>query len=167
MTALRVAAVTVTCNRSVVLAGTLVAARAQSRPPDAFYVIDNASDDDTAELLHTEFPDVTYIQLAENLGPAAGFARGIEAAWRDGFEAFWLMDDDSTPERDALETLVNAAGHGGGRTGIVGCRGGVIRFGLIRHIDPHELEDRRMGGELFTTDFVLLDGSLLLRDAVD
>jgi rhamnopyranosyl-N-acetylglucosaminyl-diphospho-decaprenol beta-1,3/1,4-galactofuranosyltransferase len=168
MTSLRVAAVTITHNRSAVLAETLRAARAQTRPPERFYVIDNASGDRTAELLREEFPDVAHVRLGENLGPAGGLARGIETAWADGFDAFWLMDDDSPPEPDALETLLTATERSGRRAVIVGCRGGVIRFGVIRHRDdPHELAHRQVGDGFFAVDFVLLDGSLVLRRVVD
>ena len=164
----RVAAVCVTYNRSAVLAETLRAAETQTRHPDDFYVIDNASDDATTDLLATDFPDVTHIRLDENLGPSGGLARGIEAARTDGFDAFWLMDDDSPPEAAALETLLAAAERGGERAGIVGCRGGVVRFGLIRHLDdPYQLVDRRVAEGLYAVDFVLLDGSLVLRRAVD
>jgi rhamnopyranosyl-N-acetylglucosaminyl-diphospho-decaprenol beta-1,3/1,4-galactofuranosyltransferase len=168
MTMLRVAAVTVTYNRSAVLAETLVAVRAQSRPPDGLYVVDNASDDGTGEVMHTDFPDVTHIRLTENLGAAGGLACGIEAARTDGFDAFWLMDDDSPPLPDALDALLSAAERRAERVGLVGGRGGIVRFGLIRHVrNPHRLADRRVGDELFAVDFVLLDGSLLLRDAVE
>jgi rhamnopyranosyl-N-acetylglucosaminyl-diphospho-decaprenol beta-1,3/1,4-galactofuranosyltransferase len=168
MTPFRVAAVTITYNRSAVLADTLRAAQAQTRSPDRFYVIDNASADRTTELLWQEFPDVRHVRLAENLGPCGGQARGIEAACADGFDAFWLMDDDSPPEPDALETLLTATERGGRRPGIVGCRGGLIRFGVIRHHDdPHDLAHRQVADGLFAVDFVLLDGSLVLRRVVD
>jgi rhamnopyranosyl-N-acetylglucosaminyl-diphospho-decaprenol beta-1,3/1,4-galactofuranosyltransferase len=168
MTPLRVAAVVVTHNRSWVLAETLRAAQVQTRPADSFFVIDNASSDDTTALLRTEFPDVIHVRLPENLGPSGGLAHGIEAACADGFDAFWLMDDDSNPQRGALEKLVTAADHCSTRTGIIGCSGGVVRFGLVRHVhDPHELTDRQVAGGLFRMDFVLLDGSLVLRRLVD
>jgi rhamnopyranosyl-N-acetylglucosaminyl-diphospho-decaprenol beta-1,3/1,4-galactofuranosyltransferase len=168
MTPTRVAAVVVTFNRAAVLSETLCAARAQTRPAERLYVVDNAGDDDTAELLRTEFADVIHLRMAENLGPSGGQARGIDAARGDGFDAFWLMDDDSPPHPDALATLIVAAERGSARTGIVGCQGGVVRFGRVRHVDdPRELGDRRVAGGLFAVDFVLLDGSLVSRRVVD
>src|SRR2546423_3427884 len=51
---------------------------------------------------------------------------------------------------------------------MVGCSGGVIRFGLIRHInDRHRLERHRVANGIFAVDFALLDGSLVLRRTVD
>jgi rhamnopyranosyl-N-acetylglucosaminyl-diphospho-decaprenol beta-1,3/1,4-galactofuranosyltransferase len=167
MTPLRVAAVVVTHNRREVLAETLRAACIQTRPSDRIYVVDNASDDGTGELLRTEFPEVTHQRIADNLG-AGGRARGIEAAWSDGFDAFWLVDDDSAPHADALETLLAAAERGSDRIGMVGCQGGVIRFGLIRHLDDRSrLERHRVADDLFAVDFALLDGSLVLRRTVE
>jgi rhamnopyranosyl-N-acetylglucosaminyl-diphospho-decaprenol beta-1,3/1,4-galactofuranosyltransferase len=167
MTPLRVAGVVVTHNRCSVLAETLRAARAQSTPPERVYVIDNASDDDTTELLCAEFPDVIQIRPEENL-VAGARALGIEAAWSDGFDAFWLVDDDSSPVPDALETLLAAAKRMSEPVGIVGCNGGVVRFGLIRHVkDPHVIKRCQVAENLFAVDFVLLDGSLVLRRTVD
>jgi rhamnopyranosyl-N-acetylglucosaminyl-diphospho-decaprenol beta-1,3/1,4-galactofuranosyltransferase len=167
MTPLRVAAIIVTFNRSAVLRETLRAVRAQSRPPDHAYVVDNAGDDRTGELLSTEFPNVDHLRTGENLGAGAR-VNGIQAACADGFEAFWLVDDDSPPDPDALGTLLGATEGGSARTGIVGCRGGIVRFGLIRHLDELGVLDRpQVSDGFFTVDFVLLDGSLVLRHTVE
>jgi GT2 family glycosyltransferase len=168
MTALRVATVVVTYNRCAVLAETLDAVRAQTRPPDHAYVVDNASDDGTGELLTNRFSDVVHVRMADNVGWSAGLAQGMALARSEGFDAFWLLDDDSPPEPHALEALVAATGEGSARTGIVGSRGGVIRFGLIRHLsDARVGVGPRAGNGPFPVDFVLLDGSLVLRTLVD
>jgi rhamnopyranosyl-N-acetylglucosaminyl-diphospho-decaprenol beta-1,3/1,4-galactofuranosyltransferase len=168
MTPLRVAAVVVTHNRSAVLADTLRAARAQTRPPDRVYVLDNASDDETSEILRTDFPDIIHVRTAENLGCSGGLARGIERASVDGFDAYWLLDDDSPPQPGALATLLTAAESTSERTGIIGCRGGKVTFGLIRHVDhARRLSHHQPRDGLFAADFVLLDGSLVLARVVD
>jgi rhamnopyranosyl-N-acetylglucosaminyl-diphospho-decaprenol beta-1,3/1,4-galactofuranosyltransferase len=168
MTPFRVAAVVVTHNRREVLAETLRAARAQTRPPDRIYVVDNASDDGTGEILRADFPDLLHMRNAENLGCSGGLARGIEAAAVERFDAYWLLDDDSPPQPDALATLLAAAESSSKQTGIIGCRGGVVRLGLIRHIDdPRRLTHRQRCDGLFAADFVLLDGSLVLARVVD
>jgi rhamnopyranosyl-N-acetylglucosaminyl-diphospho-decaprenol beta-1,3/1,4-galactofuranosyltransferase len=163
MTPTRVAGVAVTYNRSAVLAETLHAAQAQSRPPDRLYVIDNASDDDTADVVRREFPDVVYLRMPENLGFPGGVAHGIDAAQRDGYDAYWLVDDDSAPESDALETLTDSRNRG---AGVVGSRGGFVRFGLIRHRDDPRVRHLRAERSA-SADFVLLDGSLVLRSVID
>jgi rhamnopyranosyl-N-acetylglucosaminyl-diphospho-decaprenol beta-1,3/1,4-galactofuranosyltransferase len=167
MTRFRVAAVVVTHNRSAVLAGTLRAIEAQTRSLDRVYVVDNASRDGTPDLLRTEFSDATHIRLAENLGSAGGLARGIAAARDDGFDAYWLLDDDSPPDADGLEVLL-AAQRDVGPSGIVGCQGGIVRRGLIRYLgDRRARLEELVAGRPFRVDFVELDGSVVLREVVD
>jgi rhamnopyranosyl-N-acetylglucosaminyl-diphospho-decaprenol beta-1,3/1,4-galactofuranosyltransferase len=167
MTWLRVAAVVVTHNRRAVLAGTLRAIQAQTRPLDRVYVVDNASGDGTPHLLRAAFADVTHIRSEENLGYAGGLAQGISAARDDGFDAYWLFDDDSSPEADALDVLL-AAQHDGAPAGIVGCQGGIVRHGLIRHLDDPRVRLGVQGADgPFGVDFVQLDGSVIMREVVD
>jgi glycosyltransferase involved in cell wall biosynthesis len=105
--------VVVTHNRRELLANCLAALRAQSRPPDSIFVVDNASTDDTAELLVREArePGIPLHSLhsARNVGGAGGFAIGMKAAVRQETDWLWLMDDDSEPEADALRQLLSAA----------------------------------------------------------
>jgi rhamnopyranosyl-N-acetylglucosaminyl-diphospho-decaprenol beta-1,3/1,4-galactofuranosyltransferase len=167
MTSLRVAAVIVTFKRSAALAETLRAARKQTRPPDCFYVVDNGGDESTAELLRNEFPEMLHLRTRSNLG-TGGRSYGIEAARAAGFDAYWLVDDDSPPVPDALEALLAGANRRSGQVGMVGGQGGVVRFGLIRHIDdPRRLARGRLNANLFAVDFVLLDGSLVLGHTVE
>jgi rhamnopyranosyl-N-acetylglucosaminyl-diphospho-decaprenol beta-1,3/1,4-galactofuranosyltransferase len=105
----RVAAVVVTWNRCELLAEALSALKRQTVPPDALVVVDNASDDGTAELLSTRFPDVEVIRAARNLGGAGGFALGLERILASTYDWIWLLDDDTVPTPTALETLLAAA----------------------------------------------------------
>jgi rhamnopyranosyl-N-acetylglucosaminyl-diphospho-decaprenol beta-1,3/1,4-galactofuranosyltransferase len=166
---MRVAAVIVTRNRSPVLAETLHGVVAQTRPPEAVYVVDNASDDDTEQVVRREFPSVVYLRQTDNLGPPGGHAVGMRTALENGIDAFWLMDDDSHPHPDALESLLMAASAASPRTGMIGCRGGVIRFGRIRHLVGSDQLARQPAAApgIVHADFVVLDGSLVLRRAVD
>lgn len=103
----RVVAVVVTYNRAALLAEAIDALRAQSRPLDAIIVVDNASTDETSEMLR-EYRDVTVHRLARNTGGAGGFAFGLRAALADRADLAWLMDDDTVPTLDALEELLSA-----------------------------------------------------------
>ncbi len=42
------------------------------------------------------------IRTDENLGGAGGFHRGVKAAYDQGFDRIWLMDDDVVPAPDCL-----------------------------------------------------------------
>lgn len=105
---MKVAAVVVTFNRRELLDKTIEGLENQTRPVDKILVINNASTDDTAEFLRNrEYKRPTrVVTSAQNTGGAGGFTLGIEQAYKDGFDAFWLMDDDTVPQPEALEKLL-------------------------------------------------------------
>lgn len=99
-----------TYNRRALLRECLEALRAQTRSPDHVLVVDNASNDGTAEMLETAFPEVETLRLAENVGGAGGFHAGMARAYDAGHDWIWLMDDDTIPTPSALAALVDARG---------------------------------------------------------
>ena len=104
---LRVAAVVVTYNRLPLLQQCLRALAAQSAHLEAIWVIDNASTDGTqtaVQAMHLE--NLVYRNTGKNLGGAGGFAYGVKKAAMAGYDALWLMDDDTIPEREALQNLL-------------------------------------------------------------
>lgn len=102
-----VAVVVVTHNRATLLAGMLDGLAAQTHPPDAIIVVDNASSDGTAELLAARTDlSLRVLALPENTGGAGGFHRGLAAARDAGFDRMWLMDDDVVPAPDCLQVLM-------------------------------------------------------------
>lgn len=104
-----VTAVVVTYNRLPLLRQCLAALRAQTVQGFTVLLVDNASDDGTADYIKAlTMPGLIYHNTGENLGGAGGFARGLEEAVRLGCEAVWIMDDDTLPEPDALEKLLEA-----------------------------------------------------------
>lgn len=106
---LRVAAVVVTYNRLPLLQQCLAALKAQTVPPAAVWVIDNASTDGTREaVLALDWPELIYRNTGSNLGGAGGFACGMQQAASAGYDALWVMDDDTLPEPKALEMLLRA-----------------------------------------------------------
>lgn len=104
-----IAAVVVTFNRKQLLTECLDGLLRQSLPPDAIFIVDNASSDGTdaflQELGYLDRPGIHYLRLATNGGGAGGFFAGMRAAFEAGFEWIWLMDDDTEPESDALEQM--------------------------------------------------------------
>ena len=86
----------------------LEAITTQSLPPTSVHVIDNASTDQTSQMVRRDFPDVTLYTLGTNTGGAGGFATGLAFALADGADLVWLMDDDTVPEPTALAELVSA-----------------------------------------------------------
>jgi rhamnopyranosyl-N-acetylglucosaminyl-diphospho-decaprenol beta-1,3/1,4-galactofuranosyltransferase len=102
-----VAVVVVTYNRAALLTRMLAGLAALDRKPDAVIVVDNASTDHTATVLAgvTDLP-LQVIRPDENLGGAGGFHGGVEAAFEQGYDRIWLMDDDVVPSPDCLDVLM-------------------------------------------------------------
>ena len=108
---MRVVAVVVTYNRKVLLGRCLEALERQSRPPERVLVVDNASTDNTSELVESLSArlclDLRYERLARNGGGAEGFHHGIRIALaEEESDWLWLMDDDCIPAPDALAALL-------------------------------------------------------------
>src|SRR5690242_6912689 len=104
---MRVAAVVVTHRRPVLLARTLAALGAQSRPLDAILLVDNGGD---AGADRASWPaTVKLIRPHANLGGAGGFALGMRHAVAAGHDWIWLLDDDAIARPDALARLLDAA----------------------------------------------------------
>src|SRR5947208_10751799 len=103
----RVAVVVVTYNRASLLGRTLDGLAAQTHEPDAVIVVDNASEDNTREVLEAHRGlRLQRIHLDSNTGGAGGFRAGVETAYEQGFDRVWLMDDDVVPAPDCLAVLM-------------------------------------------------------------
>jgi GT2 family glycosyltransferase len=105
---LKIAAVVVTYNRKELLKECLQALLNQTRVLDEIIVIDNASTDGTEQMVLSEFPQVTYVRLPENIGGAGGFHEGMKLAYEKGHDWIWVMDDDAKAKEDSLEKLLSA-----------------------------------------------------------
>jgi rhamnopyranosyl-N-acetylglucosaminyl-diphospho-decaprenol beta-1,3/1,4-galactofuranosyltransferase len=102
-----VAAVVVSYNRRELLSECLESLVSQDQSLDEIIVVDNASSDGSPDLVRLHFPNVTLVELHQNLGGAGGFAYGIDIAISKGHQFAWLMDDDAKPFPDALRLLTN------------------------------------------------------------
>jgi GT2 family glycosyltransferase len=93
-----------TFNADDIIDRTLDAVRTQTRPPDAILLVDNASADGT---LNRVFPEeVTIVRNHENLGVSGAIPIGFKHALDRDFDWMWILDHDSVPEPNALETLL-------------------------------------------------------------
>jgi glycosyltransferase involved in cell wall biosynthesis len=80
----------------------------QSYPPHEIIVVDDAGTDGTEALIKNNFPQVTYIKLAENAGPAHARNTGWAMATGD-FIAF--QDADDVWHKDKLKLVAHALLH--------------------------------------------------------
>ncbi|MBI5670725.1 MAG: glycosyltransferase family 2 protein [Chloroflexi bacterium] len=74
------------------------------QPPPEIIVVDNASQDGSADMVRAEFPHVRLLALAHNTWFCSGNNVGIEAA-REGY--ILLLNPDTVVQPGALERMVN------------------------------------------------------------
>jgi rhamnopyranosyl-N-acetylglucosaminyl-diphospho-decaprenol beta-1,3/1,4-galactofuranosyltransferase len=106
----QVVAVIVTRHRRELLALSLAAIAAQSRPVDHVVVVDNGPDQSAQDVVEAAGVPVTYLPSRRNLGGAGGFALGMLHALALGADWVWCADDDGRPADDhVLATLLDCA----------------------------------------------------------
>ena len=112
---MKVSCVVVTYNRKESLQTCLSAICSQDTKPVKVFIIDNASNDGTDELVRSMGFDkgghdgimFNYIRLPENTGGAGGFNYGLKlASCEEDSDAFWLMDDDGIPDMKCLSSMI-------------------------------------------------------------
>ncbi|SHE72233.1 glycosyltransferase family 2 protein [Chryseobacterium vrystaatense] len=69
-------------------------------------VIDNGSTDGTQKYIKNYFPEIHFIQSEENLGFGKANNIGIETAYRDGADFFYLMNQDAWLYENSIEKLL-------------------------------------------------------------
>jgi rhamnosyltransferase len=105
---LSVASVTTAYNAASVLPRQMDALLRQTRPLQEIVVVDNGSTDGTNRLLAERYPQVKVLRIDENCGVGNGWAAGLAyAALEKQHDWVWTFDDDSVPNDDALEILLN------------------------------------------------------------
>jgi rhamnopyranosyl-N-acetylglucosaminyl-diphospho-decaprenol beta-1,3/1,4-galactofuranosyltransferase len=163
-----VAAVVVTYNRRNVFPTAIDAILAQTYPVSEVIIVDNASPDDTEQVVKERYPHATYLKLRENLGAGAGLQAGMKRAIANGHDYCFLMDDDSVPAPEALAKSM-AVAEETESFGIVGFNGGDWDRGpnhwRVGQYPGHAAVAGRPG--LYRCGFVLVDGSLVSRRAVE
>jgi GT2 family glycosyltransferase len=100
---MRVSIVIPTFNRKSTLRQTLQACCNQDYACEVI-AVDDASTDDTQEMIREEFPSVRYLRQEKNRGPAAARNRGIQETQA---EIVVFTDDDCVPPRDFVSRLVD------------------------------------------------------------
>lgn len=97
-----VSVVTLAYNRRNLLADLLHALREQTYSPFEVIVVDNASEDGTAEMVRAEFPDVNLLRMPQNFGMVAYNIGMVNAKG----EYILVVDDDGLPGEDWISEVV-------------------------------------------------------------
>lgn len=99
----------VTYNRSHLLTRLLESIGRMDPKPGHVVVIDNASTDDTTEVVEALREqlgtELVYRRLDTNTGGSGGFSEGMRVAYELGSEWMWLMDDDVEVITDGLARM--------------------------------------------------------------
>lgn len=78
-----------------------------SSVPVQVYVIDNGSTDGTQKFIKEKFPEIDLTISDKNLGFGKANNLGIEKAYQDGADFFYLMNQDAWLFADTLEKLLD------------------------------------------------------------
>lgn len=141
-------AVVVTYNRKQLLKENIEALLMQSYKEFDIMIIDNASTDGTFAYIQSliQKNNIIYFNTKNNLGGAGGFSLGIKMACEAGYEKIWIMDDDTIPEEDALQELMNVDKKLQGKYGFLASTvlwtdGTWSKMNLLRASQYHAFED--------------------------
>jgi len=99
----------VTYNRAGLLTRLLESIQRMDPKPGHVVLIDNASVDDTGDVVdrfrEQVGTDIVYRRLETNTGGSGGFSEGMRVAYELGSEWIWLMDDDVEVIPDGLARM--------------------------------------------------------------
>lgn len=102
--------IVVTYNRKQLLEENINSLLSQTYEHHNIMIIDNASTDGTKEMIEKiNNKKIIYYNTGKNLGGAGGFAFGLRKALEMNYDYAWVMDDDSIPKKDSLESLIKKA----------------------------------------------------------
>lgn len=108
----KVSCIVVTFNKVELLKENIEALLNQTEKIETIMVIDNASTDETEDVINDykkKYPQISYYKLEKNVGGAGGFNFGMKKAYELTNELIWIMDDDTIPSPTALEELLNVS----------------------------------------------------------
>jgi len=102
-------------------------------------IVDNGSTDDSVEVIREKFPDVEVLETGKNLGFVGGNNVGIRRALEGGADFVWLLNNDTSVDKNALVALLEAC-----KDPRVGIAGSKIYFASGReyHKERYTKEDR-------------------------
>ena len=103
-----VCAIVVTYNRKELLKENIEALKSQTYKKLDILIVDNNSTDGTYEYVkkYIDNQHVMYVNTEKNIGGSGGFYIGIKECAKKKYKYIWLMDDDTIPNADALESLM-------------------------------------------------------------
>jgi GT2 family glycosyltransferase len=164
-----VVAVVVTCNRRDVVLRCLEKLFSADASPGRVLVIDNESTDGTADAIREAFPAVSVREMGHNVGPAGGFAVGMDLASRLDPDWLFVLDDDCFVEQDTLGCLLDIASRAPAAVAVLASsteHGGKRNVGYRWRNRPVPLTDNgQQWPEMVDVDMVTFTGALIRTSA--
>lgn len=71
-------------------------------------VVDNGSSDGSVGAFRKQFPEITVVEHGVNAGFTGGNNKGLELAYRQGCDYFWVLNNDTTVDPEALLSFLDA-----------------------------------------------------------
>jgi GT2 family glycosyltransferase len=175
----RVAVIVLNWNLREDLAECLASLEEQTYRNVQVIVVDNASDDGSAEMVRAKFPGVHLIVNERNLGFAGGNNVGLRYALRQGAEYSLLLNNDTTVDAEMVARLV-AVAEAEDSVGVLGPK--ILYYGsehvwylghrmhrwlpVPRRVDPR-LGEKPGSPAGFEVDYVSGCGMLIRREALE
>jgi len=171
-----VASLTVAYNAERRLPRQIEALTRQTHPLQEIVVVDKASTDGTTAMLAQRYPQVTVLQMPENIGAAGAWAAGLSyAALQKRHDWVWNFDDDSVPEADTLQNLVNGLESLGNTQDTVGISAPMpVHRDTGTHYPPNLWRDgfvkpssELLRQPIWLADLVIFSGCMVRREMVE
>jgi GT2 family glycosyltransferase len=149
------------------------------------FLVDNASQDNSFDKLRQDYKDgkfnvpITFIQTGKNLGFAGGNNVAIREAYNQGYQYFWMLNNDTVVDPKALTPLVETL-EKDRQVGIVGSKiyyygtnkiwfaGGIVNTwtGTTKHIGIKE-EDAGQYNRQLEVDYITGCSLFFRRDVIE
>lgn len=81
----------------------------QSNYPVTVFLVDNSSSDGTPSYVAKKFPEVKLTWSSENLGFGKANNMAIQQAFGEGFDYYFLLNQDAYIQKDTIEKVLNVA----------------------------------------------------------
>ncbi len=109
----------------------LTSIMAQTRPADRIIVVDNGSEDGSADAIEQEFPEAQLIRHPENTGFCGAVNAGIKASWDCDYVI--LLNNDTKADSRFVEELLKAIA---GKEKVFSCQAKMLKMS-----DPELCDD--------------------------
>lgn len=177
MSEFKIASVVVTYNRKNLLKENIDSLLIQTESTDII-VIDNNSNDGTSQMFEEKnYKDsgrIYFYKLNENIGGAGGFSKGVDIAYKMGYDLIWLMDDDGKPYNNTtLEEIVKVCEkiYMNERKFIINslvlCNESELSFGLSNNIKFREDVERASNNNMIFGKINPFNGTMISKELID